>query len=116
MFKKEQRVDGENVNYNSHIKCFKTNHQLHDTKIMLYIVMEGAWYSSDLIIHIIIILITIAISIFTSFIICYFIFLTNIFLVTMLHNCIINVLCALRNLFSVKPFNITTNQFKPIMK
>ena len=27
-----------------------------------------------------------------------------------------HILCALRNLFSVKPFNVTINQFKPIMK
>ena len=30
--------------------------------------------------------------------------------------CIIKVLCALKNLISVKPFNINVNQFKPIIK
>ena len=30
--------------------------------------------------------------------------------------CIIKVLCALKNLISVKPFNINANEFKPIIK
>ena len=63
----------------------------------------------------IIILISIAITIFTSFVICYFIFLFRIFIVTMFRGCIVNIFCAL-NLFSVKPFNITINQFKLIIK
>ena len=62
----------------------------------------------------IVIVISIAITIFTSFVICYFIFLFNKFIVTMFRGCIVNI-CAL-NLFSVKPFNITVNQFKLIIK
>ena len=63
----------------------------------------------------IVIVISIAITIFTSFVICYFIFLFNKFIVTMFRGCIVNIFCAL-NLFSVKPFNITVNQFKLIIK
>ena len=52
------------------------------------------------------------------FVICYFIFLFNIFIVTMFHDCFVVIFCALRNLFTVKPFNmnIIVNQFKPIIK
>ena len=77
--------------------------------------MEGAWCLSVLIIHIIIIT-TIAIFIFTSFVICYFIFIINILIVIMFHDCIINVSRALGNILSLKPSNITVDQFKPIIK
>ena len=115
---KKSRIDGENVRYCSHLKCFKA------TQVTWYrdqiIVMEGAWCSSVLVIHIIIIIIiiimiiiiTIAISIFTSFVICSFIFLFNLFIVTLFHDCTnVNVLCTLRTLFSVKSFNIILNRF-----
>ena len=45
------------------------------------------------------------------FVICSFIFLFNLFIVTMSHDCVVNVLCTLRTLFSVKPFNIIVNRF-----
>ena len=107
---KKSRIDGENVKYYSPLKCFKA------TQVTWYqdqiIVMEGAWCSSVLVIHIIvIIIITIAISTFTFFVICSFIFLFNLFIVTISHDCVVNVLCTLRTLFSVKPFNIIVNRF-----
>ena len=109
---KKNRADEENMKYCLHVKWFKNK-----IWITLYQdqLVEGAWCLSVLIIHIIIIT-TIAVSIVTSFVISYFIFMINIFIVTMFHDCIINFSCDMRNMLSIKPFNITVDQFKPIIK
>ena len=93
---KMDKLNWENMKYCLHLRCFKTNHKLHNTNI---IVIEGALYSSVLIIYIIII--NIAISIFTSFVISYFIILFSILIATMFHDCIFAIFFPLRKLFII---------------
>ena len=107
---KKNRIYGENVKYCSHFQN-KTNYMTprssHNNKSCMALVSPDHPYHHHhhhyLHLH---------------FVICYVIFLFNIFIVTMFHDCFIVIFCALRNLFTVKPFNmnIIVNQFKPIIK